>query len=62
MSIHCCLTEVNARFYDNIVGVSKFVSIKVGKMVMKKVNCQFVCHFKENVIACGIFSVISCRK
>ena len=32
----------------NILGASIFVSIKV--MAMKKVNCEFVCHFKQNLL------------
>ena len=57
MSIRFCLTYVNARSDDNISGVSIFVSIKVSVMAMKKVNCEFVCHFKQNLLLRVVFSL-----
>ena len=42
---------------DNISVVSIFVSIKVSVIAMKKVNCEFVCHFKKNLLLCVVFSL-----
>ena len=57
MSIRRRLTYVGARSDDNISGVSIYVFIKVSVMVMKKVNCEFVCHFKKNLLWRVVFSL-----
>ena len=57
MSIRRRLTLVNAGSYDDILAVSIFVAIKVSAMAMKKVNCEFVCHFKEKLLLRVVFSL-----
>ena len=57
MSIRRHLTLVNAGSYDDILAVSIFVAIKVSAMAMKKVNCEFVCHFKEILLLRVVFSL-----